>query len=92
MNLKETECAPSSLLPEDVPVLERQDAVDAKDVGVVETTLPKKNRALSEAQKDNRRLGRAIARKNRDEKAEVKLDEMVDNCLKPLGQDPKKMR
>ena len=85
---KETEPVPSSpsSLLEDVPQLERQDAVDTKDVEVVETGQPKKKRVLTEAQKENLRLGRATARKNRESKAKVKLDEMVDNYLKPYAE------
>ena len=52
----------------------------------VETGQPKKKRILNEAQKENLRLGRAIARKNREEKAKAKLDEMVDNYLKPYAE------
>ena len=85
---KETEPVPSSpsSLPEDVPQLERQDAVDTKDVEVVETGQPKKKRVLTEAQKENLRRGGAITCKNRESKAKAKLDEMVDNYLKPYAE------
>ena len=81
---KETEpvsTLPDSL-PEENPVLERQDAVEVQEVTSVES---KKKRVLSEAQKENLKLGRAIARKNREEKAKAKLDQMVDNYLKPFA-------
>ena len=67
--------------PPETPVLERQDAEDIKEEAPVET---KKKCVLTEAQKENLKLGRAIARKNREEKAKVKLDQMLDNYLKPL--------
>ena len=55
---------------------------------VVETGLPKKKRVLTEAHKENLRLGTAIAWKHREEQAKAKLDEMEDNYLKPYaGQD-----
>ena len=58
---------------------------------VVETILPKKKRAMTETQKEYLRLGRAIARKNKDEEANAKLDKMVDNYLKPYaGQETSK--
>lgn len=68
--------------PPETPVLERQDAEDIKEETSVE---PKKKRVLTETQKENLKLGRAIARKNREEKAKVKLDQMVDNYLKPFA-------
>ena len=77
---KETE--PVSTLPEENPVLERQDAEEIKEKAPVEA---KKKRVLTEAQKENLKLGRAIARKNREEKAKAKLDQMVDNYLKPFA-------
>ena len=49
---------------------------------VVETGQPKKKRVLTESQKENLRLGSAIAHNNREEKAKTKLDEMVGNYLK----------
>ena len=75
---KETqpECmSPEETAPATLPVLQRQDAID----------VPKK-RVLSDKQKENLALGRAIARKNREEKAKAKLDEMVDNYLKPFAE------
>ena len=82
---KETE--PVSTLPDSLPVenpvLQRQDAVEVQEV--VPVVEPKKKRVLSEAQKENLKLGRAIARKNREEKAKAKLDQMVDNYLKPFA-------
>ena len=67
--------------PPETPVLERQDAVQVKEVTEVVT---KKKRLLTETQKENLKLGRAIARQNREEKAKAKLDQMVDNYLKPF--------
>ena len=82
---KETE--PTSTLPDSLPVenpvLQRQDAVEVQEVAPV--LEPKKKRVLSEAQKENLKLGRAIARKNREEKAKAKLDQMVDDYLKPFA-------
>ena len=84
---KETE--PVSTLPssppKENPMLEQQDAVELKDVQVVESGFPKRKRVLSETQKENLKLGRAIARKNREERAKAKLNEMVDNYLKPFA-------
>ena len=68
--------------PPETPVLERQDLEDIKEEAPVEA---KKKHVLTEAQKENLKLGRAIARKNREEKAKVKLDQMVDNYLKPFA-------
>ena len=48
-----TQPVPSSSLPEVVPQLECQDAVDAKNVEDVHTCLPKIKRALTKAQKEN---------------------------------------
>jgi len=81
---KETEpvsTLPDSL-PEENPVLERQDAVEVQEVTSVES---RKKRVLSEAQKEILKLGWAIARKNREEKAKAKLDQMVDDYLKPFA-------
>ena len=64
--------------PPETPVLERQDVVQVKEVTEVVT---KKKRLLTETQKENLELGRAIARQNREEKAKAKLNQMVDNYL-----------
>ena len=51
VEFERTQPVPSSPLPIDVPQLECQGAVDAKNVEVVVTCLPKKKRALTKAQK-----------------------------------------
>ena len=77
---KDTKPVPSfrSTLPEKVPILEQK---GAKDENMAETGLPKKMHVLPEKQKENLALGQAIARKNREEKVKLKLDEMVNNYL-----------
>ena len=91
---KETEpvrTLPSSP-PKENPMLEQQDAVELKDVQMVESGFPKRKRVLSETQKENLKLGRAIARKNREERAKAKLNEMVDNYLKPFANKEEEQR